>query len=160
MLSQTTKKLFALLTITPATLAAPNTAVPKGFDVAPFAPATPEQGAFTQCSAMSHQQGNLAHTADMPDCLGIGEWAKEHNGEWILKANTAGDDWHILRTQGTCALVVRTTAPTSVGNQDVVDMMAAVHLHHTQLGPVEEVGTFGECQGGAAVSFWLRSSNF
>ncbi|KAI0866242.1 hypothetical protein F4860DRAFT_459431 [Xylaria cubensis] len=150
-------RLFTFLAISIAALAAPGAAVSKRFDTAPFAPATPEQGAFDKCSTEGHHKGDLAHPAPMLDCLQIGDWAKNNNGMWILDATD--NDWHILRMQGACALVVKNTQPTSVGNKDVVDFIEAVHMGDgVELGPVEELGTFYGCQGGVDVSFWLRSS--
>ncbi|KAI1192338.1 hypothetical protein F5X97DRAFT_104279 [Nemania serpens] len=160
--------LLALLTLPLAALAAPEATVSGCFAEAPFAPGTPEQGAFDRCSTEAHHKGRLAHPADMLDCLEIGEWARKNNGMWILHAATTtaaagagANDWRALRTQGTCALVVRNSAPTSVGNQDVVDLIDAVHLGDgVELGPIEEVGFFGGCQAGVNVSFWLRRSEF
>ncbi|TGJ86154.1 hypothetical protein E0Z10_g2616 [Xylaria hypoxylon] len=161
MFAQATMKILALLAMPLSALAAPKMAISKRFDAAPFAPATPEQEAFDMCSTEEHHKGKLAHTADMLDCLEIGEWASENNGEWVLKATTDADDdcdWHILRAQGNCALLVKNTEPTSVGNKDVADLIEAIHLGDgIELGPIEEVGTFGGCQGGAKVSFWLRN---
>ncbi|KAI1111115.1 hypothetical protein F5Y14DRAFT_454399 [Nemania sp. NC0429] len=133
---------------------------------APFAPGTPEQGSFDRCLTETHHKGRLAHVADMLDCLELGEWARKNNGVWTLNATTTttsngGDtDWYALRTQGSCALLVRTPVdPTSVGNQDVVDLIDAVHLGDAiHLGPIEEVGVFGGCQAGVNVTFWLRNS--
>lgn len=97
--------------------------------------------------------------ADMKDCLEIGEWATNNNGMWIL--DTSDNDWHVLSVQGTCALIVKNAQPTSVGNKDVMDFIEAVHQGDgIELGPIEELGTFSGCQGGADVSFWLRSSDF
>ncbi|KAI8951339.1 hypothetical protein F4801DRAFT_578552 [Xylaria longipes] len=154
-------KLFTLLTIPIAALAT----VSKRFGTIPFAPATSEQGAFHKCSTEEYHKGNLSHTANMLDCLELGEWAKDNNGMWILDATTDAneedDDWHILRVQGTCALVVKNNQTTSVGNQDVVDFIESVHLGDgIELGPIEELGSFCGCPGGADVSFWLRSSEF
>ncbi|KAI1738521.1 hypothetical protein F4680DRAFT_425193 [Xylaria scruposa] len=153
-------KLFAFLAIPMATLAAPKATVAKRFGTVPFAPATPEQGAFDKCSTEEHHKGDLAHPAPMMDCLEIGEWAKNNNGMWILDATAAtDDDWNVLRVQGACALVVKNTQPTSIGNKDVVDFIEAVHQGDgIELGSIEELGTFHGCQGGVDVSFWLRSS--
>ncbi|KAI0459830.1 hypothetical protein F5B21DRAFT_454356 [Xylaria acuta] len=163
MSAQTIMKLVTLLAIPIIALSAPRATVPLRFGTVPFAPATSEQGAFDKCSTEEHHKGNLAHTADMLDCLEIGEWARNNNGMWILDtttdANEDANDWHVLRVQGTCALVVKNTQPTSVGNKDVVDFIEAVHLGDgIELGSIEELGTFCGCQGGVDVGFWLRSS--
>ncbi|KAI0914070.1 hypothetical protein F4823DRAFT_435851 [Ustulina deusta] len=161
--TRTTMKLFALLAMPLAALTTPHATISKHFDPAPFAPATPEQGAFNRCSAEEHRKGRLAHPADMLDCLEIGDWASENNGVWVLEAAAAADvdddnDWHVLRVQGRCALFIKNTEPTSIGNRDVADLIEAVHLGDgIELGPVEELGTFCGCQGGANVSFWLRN---
>lgn len=156
--------ILALLTVPLAALAAPETTISTRFAEAPFfAPGSAEQGTFDRCSTEAHHKSRLAHTADMLDCLEIGEWARKNNGVWMLDAIAAGDanDWYALRTQGTCALIVRSSEPTSVGNQDVVDLIDAVHLGDgIELGPIEEVGFFGGCQAGVNVSFWLRNSKF
>ncbi|KAI1191991.1 hypothetical protein F5B17DRAFT_125816 [Nemania serpens] len=158
---QVTMNLLALLTMPLAALAAPEATISRCFNAAPFAPGTPEQGSFDRCSTVTHHKGRLAHPANMLDCLEIGAWAKKNNGVWILHATTAAGayGWYALRTQGTCALIVRNSEPTAVGNQDVADLIEAVHLGDgIALGPIEEVGYFGGCQGGVNVSFWLRSS--
>lgn len=156
-------KLLTLLSMSLATLAAPSKlTISKRFDAVPYAPATPEQGPFDKCTAETHQRGKLSHTADMLDCLEIGSWARQNNGVWVLKATTDPsdpDDWLVLREEGSCALIVKNTQPTQIGNQDVVDLIEAVHLGDgIRLGPVEEVGAFAGCQGDATVRFWLRSS--
>ncbi|KAI1312812.1 hypothetical protein F5Y03DRAFT_200273 [Xylaria venustula] len=159
-------KLFVLLALPLAALAAPNTAISKHFSEAPFAPASPEQGGFDRCSSEEHHKGHMSHPANMLDCLEIGLWANNNNGAWILDQtstrndNSSDDDagWHILRAEGNCALLVRNNAPTSVGNKDISDLIDAVHLGDgIELGPIEELGTFSGCQAGVNVSFWLRS---
>ncbi|KAF2972610.1 hypothetical protein GQX73_g1024 [Xylaria multiplex] len=153
-------KIFTLLTIPLMALAAPKIMISKRFETAPFAPASPEQEAYNMCSTEEHRKGRLAHTADMLDCLEISAWASENNGVWMLKATTEGDDcdWHVLRTQGNCALFAKNTEPTSIGSKDVADLIEAIHLGDgIRLGPIEELGTFGGCQDGVNVSFWLRS---
>ncbi|RWA14848.1 hypothetical protein EKO27_g185 [Xylaria grammica] len=154
-------KISALLTMPLLGLATPKVAIFERLDAAPFAPATPQQEAFDRCSTEEHHKGKLAHTADMLDCLEIGVWASGNNGVWVLEATTDVDDdcdWHILRAQGDCALFVKNTEPTSIGNKDVADLIETIHLDDgIELGPVEELGTFGGCQGGANVSFWLRN---
>ncbi|KAI1284506.1 hypothetical protein F5Y07DRAFT_5479 [Xylaria sp. FL0933] len=161
MLTQTMVKLFTLLMIPLAVFAAPNVAMSKHFDQPPFAPGTREQGGFNRCSSEEHHKDNLTYPADMLDCLEISRWASEHNGIWILKATTNADDeddWHVLRAQGNCALFVKNTAPTSIGNKDIADLIEAVHLEDgLELGPVDELGTFCGCQAGVDVDFWLRS---
>ncbi|KAI0490671.1 hypothetical protein F4859DRAFT_16316 [Xylaria cf. heliscus] len=162
--TQTIMKLFTLLTIPIAALAAPEVMVSKRFGSAPFAPGTPEQGAFDKCSTEEHHKGNLAHPANMLDCLDISAWAKDNNGMWTLDATTDpndDNDWQILRVQGSCALVVKNTQPTSIGNKDVMDLIEAIHLGDgIELGSIEELGTFHGCQAGVDVSFWLRGSDF
>ncbi|KAI1753462.1 hypothetical protein F4782DRAFT_496408 [Xylaria castorea] len=162
MSTQIIMKLFTILSMLIAALAAPKATVSRRFGMAPFAPATSEQGAFDKCSAEEYHRGNLAHPASMLDCLEIGEWAKKNNGMWILDATADDDDdWQILGVQGSCALVVKNTQPTSIGNKDVVDFIEAIHLGDgIELGSVEELGAFCGCQGGVDVSFWLRSSEF
>ncbi|KAI0426184.1 hypothetical protein F5Y09DRAFT_345968 [Xylaria sp. FL1042] len=160
MRTQTMMKLLVLLAMALAVLATPTTAISKDLDQPPFAPGTAEQGGFNRCSSQEYHKGDLAHPADMLDCLEISRWASEHNGIWILKAiadPNDNDDWHMLREQGGCALLVKNTAPTSIGNKDIADLIDAVHMGDgLELGPVEEVGTFYGCQGGADVNFWLR----
>ncbi|KAJ2995651.1 hypothetical protein NUW58_g1209 [Xylaria curta] len=162
MLTLKVMKLFAFLSMSSAVLAIPESPTSKSSGMAPFAPATAYQRAFDRCSTEKHHKAVMAHPADILDCLEIGEWAKKNNGMWILDALTdANDDnnWHTLRVQGTCALIVQNTKPTSVGNKDVVDLIEAVHMGDgIELGPIEERGTFGGCQGDADVSFWLRDS--
>ncbi|KAI0977385.1 hypothetical protein F4678DRAFT_12864 [Xylaria arbuscula] len=157
-------RLFNLLATPLAALTAPNTANSKHFDAAPFAPATPEQGGFNRCSSEEHRKGQMSHPANMLDCLEIGLWASDNNGVWILDQTSTDDNnddddgWHVLRAEGDCALLVKNTAPTSVGNKDISDLIDAVHLSDgIELGPVEELGTFCGCQGAVNVSFWLRS---
>ncbi|KAI1419790.1 hypothetical protein F5Y12DRAFT_788780 [Xylaria sp. FL1777] len=161
-------KLFTLLATSLATLTTPSAAISTYLDPAPFAPATSEQGGFDRCSGEEHHKGRLAHPADMLDCLEIGQWANTNNGVWVLTAGTTtnddggddDDDWHMLREKGDCAVFVKNTQPTSVGNEDIADLIEAIHLGDgIELGPIEELGTFHGCQGGANVSFWLRSPN-
>lgn len=129
--TQGAMKLLTLLNMSLTALAAPHKAtITKRFDTVPYAPATPEQGPFDKCATETHQRDRLlAHTADMLDCLEIGRWAKRNNGVWILKATTDpedADDWLVLRDEGSCALIVKNTQPTQVGNQDVVDLIEAI----------------------------------
>ncbi|KAJ3569984.1 hypothetical protein NPX13_g5888 [Xylaria arbuscula] len=162
-------KLYALLAVLPAALAVPGTISFKRLEPAPFAPATTEQGAFARCEGEDHHRANLAHPADMLDCLEISSWATANNGMWVLKAtststNTTTDDagaddhdWHALYGYGNCALFVKYTEPTSVGNADVVKLIETIHMSDgMRLGPVEEVGSFCGCQAGVDVKFWLR----
>ncbi|KAK5630780.1 hypothetical protein RRF57_006495 [Xylaria bambusicola] len=155
-------KLHTFLPIPLAALVAHGITAFKILEPAPFAPATPEQGTFAKCSAVEHHKGKLAHPADMLDCLEISTWASTNNGMWVLKATTEVDDddddgWHVLNGHGTCALFVKYTAPTSIGNADVVNLIEAIHMSDSiELGSVEEVGTFRGCQAGVDVSFWLR----
>ncbi|KAI0541032.1 hypothetical protein GGR58DRAFT_74961 [Xylaria digitata] len=153
-------KIFALLTIPLSALAAAKATISKHFETAPFVPAAPEQETLNRCSTEEHHKGRLTHTADMLDYLEISEWANENNGVWMLKTTTDADDceWNVLHVQGNCALFVKNTEPTSIGSKDVVDLIEAIHLGDgIGLGPIEELGTFGGCQDGANVSFWLRS---
>jgi hypothetical protein len=153
----------AVLLATPLTaLVVSENNISKRFDTVPFAPAPPEQGGYSVCATESHHKANYTYPANMLDCLEIGMWAVNHNGMWILKATTNPDnleDWHVLLTEGHCALLIKNTGPTSLGNKDVADMIDAIHLGDgIRLGLIEEKGTFDRCQDGADINFWLRDS--
>ncbi|KAI3323005.1 hypothetical protein HD806DRAFT_497504 [Xylariaceae sp. AK1471] len=165
MLTSTTMKLFALLSLPLAAVAAPNPKISKRFDEVVFAPANPPQSqGYNKCLTEEHQKTSLLHTADMLDCLEIGTWASDNDGMWLLTATTNpkdDTDWHILRQAGNCAFLVKNQQPTSVGNKDVSDFIDEIHLHDdVHLLPIEMVGTFDGCQNNANVSFWLRDTNF
>jgi len=157
-----TIKYAALLAMPLTALAMPRGTISRRFDTVPFAPATPEQGGFSVCATKSHHNTNSLYPADMLDCLEIGTWAANNNGTWILKATTNPDDpddWHVLLTEGHCAFLIKNAKPTSLGNKDVADMIDAIHLSDgMRLGSIEEKGTFGRCQDGADINFWLRDS--
>ncbi|KAI0398355.1 hypothetical protein F5Y17DRAFT_151109 [Xylariaceae sp. FL0594] len=150
------KSLIYLAALPVAALAMPG---PKPFDTVPFAPATGQNGSSLCTTRQHHHTADNANPADMMDCLEIGTWASDHNGEWILKetTTTTTDDWHVLLTRGHCTFLVKNTQATSLGNRDVMDMVDAIHLSDgIRLGPIEEKGTFGGCQDDADVQFWLR----
>ncbi|KAI1175491.1 hypothetical protein F4777DRAFT_578986 [Nemania sp. FL0916] len=163
-----TLKLFALLVTPLAALAAPSAAASNSVVPAAFVPGDTESGPFNRCSTQTYHKNNLMHTADMMDCLAISEWAKQHHGIWILHATTTTgglvvnkrDDhegWYALRMQDNCALLVKSNKTTTIGNQDVVDLIESIHLGDgIGLGPIEEVGVFGGCQDGVDVELWLR----
>ncbi|KAI8625366.1 hypothetical protein F5Y19DRAFT_268767 [Xylariaceae sp. FL1651] len=156
-------KFSAILLMPLAALAAPKATISKRFDNAPFAPDPHGLTPYQECSSYDFHKDNLAHTAPMLDCVKIANWARGNNGEWILKATTdPGDDndWQVLQVQDGCALAVKNTEPTSVGNKDVAGLIDAIYLSDgVRLDPIEEKGHFIGCRGGGNVQFWLRDSN-
>ncbi|KAI1824698.1 hypothetical protein F4861DRAFT_250962 [Xylaria intraflava] len=162
MLAPTIMKLVTVLALPLAALAAPKSQASSPYSTAPFAPGSSEQGPYDKCTTEENHKGNFSHPADMLDCLQIGEWARANNGLWVLKATASdSDDWFVLRQAGNCALLAQNTVPTEVGNKDVTDLIDTIHLGDgISLGSIEELGTFGGCQGDATVNFWLRDSKF
>ncbi|KAI2643696.1 hypothetical protein GGS21DRAFT_31775 [Xylaria nigripes] len=148
-----------------AVLAAP---ISRRFDTVPFAPATSDQPPFKTCATQEINKGPNPNPASMSDCLMIGQWAAEHNGLWTLTGTTAtnsssndDDGWRVLHQELNCALLVKNTEATSIGNQDVADLIEAIYLGDgIRVGSVEEVGTFGGCPDQVNVSFLLRDAKF
>ncbi|KAI0872745.1 hypothetical protein GGS24DRAFT_502481 [Hypoxylon argillaceum] len=144
-------KLLALLALSLSPLAAAAAALAKRDDYT-WAPGSVP---FDKCETEEHHAADGPSSgAPLADCLAIGDWARATQGEWILRYTD--DMWRPLQraSNGSCEVVAKTTQQTMVGNVDVADFIDSIR---SEPGPtVDIMGTFGACQAGANVDFWLR----
>ncbi|KAI1335248.1 hypothetical protein F5Y15DRAFT_254919 [Xylariaceae sp. FL0016] len=130
----------------------------KRYDDAVFAPGS---NPYDICSGHHKNLVDTGHAVNFDDCVDIMDWAKSHNGEFVLKFVTdPGDDteWHVLKKNDNCALLARNVEVTSVGNADMYDLLNDISQADGSQGEIEEKGGFTGCQQNATVSFWLRNA--
>ncbi|KAI0201257.1 hypothetical protein F4808DRAFT_132164 [Astrocystis sublimbata] len=158
--AQSIMKLITLLALPMSAFAVPDSALAKRYYPVPFSDDSLNRPQDI-CSTPTYHDFDSSNTANMADCLKIGEWSQKYNGMWLLDHTTSGDendeDWHILIVEGNCALCAKNTAPAYVGNVDVVDLIEDLRkTQGTDTGPVEVRGIFDQCKGWTNVTFWIR----
>ncbi|KAI0833052.1 hypothetical protein F5Y06DRAFT_307382 [Hypoxylon sp. FL0890] len=92
----------------------------------------------------------------------LDQYSKEPDfGEWTFDRTTDPkdeNDWNTVFVKAGCALLIKNTAPTKVGNQDVADLLNGFYYNNYSGDTLEERGVFNTCSNDVVVEFWLRGT--
>ncbi|KAI1326819.1 hypothetical protein F5Y16DRAFT_373465 [Xylariaceae sp. FL0255] len=132
---------------------------------APFTPAQPPRDdyPFNICYDETTTGTNYAHPALFSDCLGVKNWTDLNNGQWRLinpsNNMSAADGWQVLNIYGQCAVLVKYSDVTALGNGDVYDLLSSISYSSSD-SHVEMKGTFNLCQDNIQIQYWVRDAKF
>ncbi|KAI1414547.1 hypothetical protein F5Y13DRAFT_197556 [Hypoxylon sp. FL1857] len=112
------------------------------------------------CDKSTYYRSNTSNPATWEHCLYIRDMFPRFGyGEFTLNRTTDPNDendWNLLYVFEKCAILVRNTAPTAVGDADVHGLINDVCYDSCSEGVVEEKGTFDLCTNNVTVDFWMR----
>ncbi|XDG01784.1 hypothetical protein ABKA04_001399 [Annulohypoxylon sp. FPYF3050] len=97
------------------------------------------------------------------DCIQLEDNVVNRNGAWHVTTQTKledENDWGYLGTHGTCTLLFKNTAPTTIGNGDAAYYMGLVYVEACEGVDSKqfEARTQFLDPAGTRIDFWIRST--
>ncbi|KAI1104888.1 hypothetical protein F4804DRAFT_331868 [Jackrogersella minutella] len=128
-----------------------------------WTPADVPQLPYTECYDIGHVEGDYtSNHASWDGCIELRDFAFNNNGSWYLgNSNNFYDenDWNLLTTGQDCALLVKNTIPTMIGNVDVSWFISTLLMKYADnYDDIAERARLTDCGKNMTVDFWLRST--
>ncbi|KAI2464866.1 hypothetical protein F4781DRAFT_50728 [Annulohypoxylon bovei var. microspora] len=118
------------------------------------------QNPYTLANEISWGESGSDNRAPCDDCLDIQRFAFNQNGTWTFNHVPSGDadDWNLLSDAGTCAVLVKNSAPTVIGNTDISIWLAILYDQTChQNNDIEQKSQMKNADN-VVVDLWLRNA--